>query len=139
MKHEYLNPPSDPSGSIATVPSPQDIERRARTLWEEDGRPEGRALEHWLAAERELRLVQGFKPAKNGKDEPAGNPAYPPLAEREKIVAARTGRTERVEKLPASKLAAGAKTGAKTEAGSPELPAATKRTAYASRRGATRG
>src|SRR4051794_26623051 len=30
------------------------IEARARELWEEEGRPEGRAEEHWLRAEGEL-------------------------------------------------------------------------------------
>ena len=30
------------------------IEARAREIWEEEGRPEGRAEEHWLRAEAEL-------------------------------------------------------------------------------------
>ena len=30
------------------------IEARAREIWEEEGRPEGRAAEHWLRAEAEL-------------------------------------------------------------------------------------
>ena len=36
-------------------PSQDEITRRARALWEEEGRPEGRAEEHWLRAESELR------------------------------------------------------------------------------------
>lgn len=32
----------------------QDISNRAREIWEQSGRPEGRELEHWLQAEREL-------------------------------------------------------------------------------------
>jgi hypothetical protein len=30
------------------------IEARAREIWEEEGRPDGRAEEHWLRAEAEL-------------------------------------------------------------------------------------
>ena len=30
------------------------IEERAYALWEADGRPEGRALDYWLQAEREI-------------------------------------------------------------------------------------
>ena len=32
----------------------QRITERARQLWEEDGRPEGRDMEYWLKAEDEL-------------------------------------------------------------------------------------
>jgi len=31
------------------------IRERAQELWEAEGRPEGRALDHWLKAEREIR------------------------------------------------------------------------------------
>lgn len=40
------------------VPSPDEVSRRAYELWEKDGRPEGRELEHWLRAENELRSRQ---------------------------------------------------------------------------------
>ena len=32
-----------------------DIERRAYQIWEEEGRPDGRAEEHWRQAEEDLR------------------------------------------------------------------------------------
>ena len=32
----------------------QRITERARQLWEQDGRPEGRDMEYWLQAEEEL-------------------------------------------------------------------------------------
>ena len=35
------------------------IEARAREIWEEEGRPEGRAEEHWLRAEAELGQRNG--------------------------------------------------------------------------------
>ena len=34
--------------------SAQAIEKRAYALWEEAGRPEGRALDYWLLAEQEI-------------------------------------------------------------------------------------
>lgn len=33
----------------------EEISRRAYNLWEQEGRPESRDLEHWLRAEQELR------------------------------------------------------------------------------------
>jgi hypothetical protein len=36
-------------------PLHQAIAERAAELWEAEGRPEGRALDHWLKAEREVR------------------------------------------------------------------------------------
>jgi hypothetical protein len=32
-----------------------EISARARAIWEQEGRPEGRDKEHWLQAEAELR------------------------------------------------------------------------------------
>jgi hypothetical protein len=40
-----------------TTPIPHDqIAERARQLWKERGSPGGRELEHWLDAERQLRV-----------------------------------------------------------------------------------
>jgi DUF2934 family protein len=36
----------------------EDISRRAREIWEEEGRVEGKAEEHWRRAEEELRARQ---------------------------------------------------------------------------------
>lgn len=33
----------------------EEISKRAREIWEREGRPEGRDKEHWLQAESELR------------------------------------------------------------------------------------
>lgn len=35
-------------------PTQQEIALRAYAMWEREGRPYGRNLDHWLAAEREL-------------------------------------------------------------------------------------
>ena len=51
----------------------QRITERARQLWEEDGRPEGRDLEYWLKAEEELapHSVAGEEdPADAGEEDP---------------------------------------------------------------------
>lgn len=39
-------------------PSEEEIGRRAKQLWEEYGKPEGRDEEFWHTAERELQRVQ---------------------------------------------------------------------------------
>lgn len=70
------------------------IARRAYELWEQDGRQHGNDRKHWEEAERQLQ----------GSPTPQGNPANPSKAERDKIVAANTGRDEPVKKLPADKL-----------------------------------
>jgi hypothetical protein len=33
------------------------ISERAYSIWESEGRPDGKALNHWLQAERELELA----------------------------------------------------------------------------------
>jgi hypothetical protein len=39
---------------MAATPDHEEIARRARELWEQEGRPEGRHQEHWRQAEQEL-------------------------------------------------------------------------------------
>jgi len=41
--------------SSPRAPTHDEIAARARALWLAEGRPEGRATEHWLEAERQLR------------------------------------------------------------------------------------
>ena len=36
------------------LPLREEVEHRAYEIWEREGRPEGRDIEHWLAAERQL-------------------------------------------------------------------------------------
>jgi hypothetical protein len=43
----------------ATQPSETEIQHAAYLLWIEDGRPEGRDLQHWLAAKEMLRHRHG--------------------------------------------------------------------------------
>ena len=47
-------PGVDVPGSRANPVSHDEISRRARAIWEEEGRPEGKAEEHWMRAVREL-------------------------------------------------------------------------------------
>jgi len=39
----------------------QEITERAREIWEQNGRPEGRDLEFWLQAESEIRVASSHK------------------------------------------------------------------------------
>jgi hypothetical protein len=70
------------------------VARRAYELWEQDGRAHGNDLRHWEEAKRQLQ----------GTPAPHGNPAYPPKAERDRIVAENTGRDEPVKKIPGDAL-----------------------------------
>lgn len=38
-----------------------EIRQRAHSLWERDGRPEGRANDHWHTAERQLQAESDAK------------------------------------------------------------------------------
>lgn len=41
-------------GHVAPAMDDDKIRQRAYAIWESEGRPQGRAEEHWTAAEREL-------------------------------------------------------------------------------------
>ncbi len=55
-----------PSDSVAKSPLPppdhSDIALYALHIWEEEGRPEGRALDHWLLAESRLKAMANLVP-----------------------------------------------------------------------------
>lgn len=55
-------------------PSHEEITVRARALWEQEGRPEGRSAEHWLQAERELRDGLQQAPGQAGNGQQSGVP-----------------------------------------------------------------
>ena len=44
------------AGLTMSEPQEEAIRERAYTLWEQDGRPEGRSLAHWFKAEAELTV-----------------------------------------------------------------------------------
>jgi hypothetical protein len=48
---------------MTTPDSNEKIEKRAHELWEAEGCPEGRELEFWLQAERELAEAPEAVPA----------------------------------------------------------------------------
>lgn len=45
---------ADTSGQRRTEPDEHRIRLRAYEIWEEEGKPDGRAEEHWMRARREL-------------------------------------------------------------------------------------
>jgi hypothetical protein len=54
-------------------PSPDEIGALAKLLWEEEGHPEGRAMEHWHRAENELRrrVIERLAAASASSNPPA--------------------------------------------------------------------
>ena len=52
----------------------RSIEERAYAIWEADGRPEGRAVDYWLQAEREIvnQSIGGEEDPLAGIDQPSG-------------------------------------------------------------------
>jgi hypothetical protein len=46
---------NDSAATTVTGPSQEAIAQRAHEIWESEGRPEGRAMEHWLRAVSELK------------------------------------------------------------------------------------
>lgn len=44
-----------------SMPTQADVAQLAQQYWEEEGRPEGRATEHWTRAEQALRQQAGLE------------------------------------------------------------------------------
>ncbi len=63
--------PESGAGAVAGALR-KEIEERAYALWESEGRPEGRALDHWLQAEAESMVAKdtgsGAEPQTNRKE-----------------------------------------------------------------------
>ncbi len=45
-----------------------EIAKRAYAIWEVEGRPNGRQIEHWLRAEAELGVAEPSKPRRYRSD-----------------------------------------------------------------------
>jgi len=59
----------------------QAIRERSYFIWEREGRPEGRNVEHWLLAESEVRAEpKAAKAATRGKAQPAAAAKAAPSA-----------------------------------------------------------
>lgn len=56
------------------APTHDEISAYARAIWEAEGRPHGRDLEHWLMAEANLRRAR--PPGRKAR--PAAHPVNPP-------------------------------------------------------------
>jgi hypothetical protein len=55
------NPPSPKDSSVTpAAPTREEIAACAYSIWEQEGRPEGREVEHWLAAEIQLHQTRGL-------------------------------------------------------------------------------
>jgi len=70
--------------SAVREPTEMEIQHAAYLLWVENGRPDGRDLEHWLMAKEMLRL-------RPGRDSKTGHPD----AERPRVATAPADKKER--------------------------------------------
>ena len=66
------------STAIPHEPTEQEIQHAAYLLWIENGRPEGRDLEHWLAA-KEMLCHRHGRDAKTGRPAPEIAPPAVPV------------------------------------------------------------
>jgi hypothetical protein len=60
---------------MTTPDTNERIEKRAHELWEAEGCPEGRELEFWLQAERELAEATAAAPAGSSDDDTEQKPS----------------------------------------------------------------
>ena len=71
---------SDANG-LGQDPSPDEIARCAYLIWEREGRPAGREMQHWLEAEAQLRAIKieaSMSEKPRAKTKPARHPAEKP-------------------------------------------------------------
>ncbi|MGR9250686.1 DUF2934 domain-containing protein [Rhizobium leguminosarum] len=59
MARRAANEIDRPSGGLPVPSREEEIRRRAHSLWEKEGRPEGKHGHHWTLAEHELDAQQG--------------------------------------------------------------------------------
>ena len=57
-----------------------EIARRAYSIWEVEGRPSGREIDHWLRAEAEVQSAHAASP-----DQTPQSLAKPPRASRKRV------------------------------------------------------
>ncbi len=58
MKTKKTSAPKNKANGSNGKPTPEDIASLANSIWEQEGRPDGRHIEHWLLAESRLRRNQ---------------------------------------------------------------------------------
>lgn len=59
----------------AIMPTEEQIKQLAHTLWEQEGRPEGRDLDHYLTAKQILEEQEGAKKPARARRPAAAKPA----------------------------------------------------------------
>lgn len=68
-----MKPKNTTTSQTATPqPTQEQITELARSLWLEEGKPEGRELQHWLEAERQLRAGGSGEPRAKASKNSAG-------------------------------------------------------------------
>jgi hypothetical protein len=59
------------------MPDDDRIRRRAQTIWEREGRPEGRHQEHWAQARQEIEAEEAASPSRTAAPDDAPTPTAP--------------------------------------------------------------
>jgi hypothetical protein len=70
----------------------QLISLRAYEIWEQEGRPDGRAIEHWIEAERQIGRPDGTDSASPDANEGEGNRTAARVYNRQTEAFARSGQ-----------------------------------------------
>ena len=50
-----------PCGEVKSVPTEAEVRERAHEIWVAEGMPEGREVDHWMRARRELEREAGLE------------------------------------------------------------------------------
>jgi hypothetical protein len=67
------NQPPTTSTTLSNRPSAEIVSRRAYEIWEQQGRPEGNDLQHWLQAEQELNRGNASQPTSATRSQPVAD------------------------------------------------------------------
>jgi hypothetical protein len=62
------------------APTHQEITACAQSIYEREGRPQGRAMQHWLQAEAQLIAERKAAAGESSSAKPAAKPAAPAAA-----------------------------------------------------------
>lgn len=54
------DPPPAPAENSGRVPTEAEVRERAHAIWLAEGMPEGREVDHWMRARRELEREAGL-------------------------------------------------------------------------------
>ena len=117
-----MNQQSHTESSSSSTVAPDVISRRAYELWENEGRPEGCDMRHWLQAEQELGQSRDGAESSAQAGAPARNSDITPLQGTRAAAAVNSSRDMKRTPAVAEKNGNGSAQGARRKtAGTPAL------------------